>query len=222
MSTIKIAIADEQSFFRLGLTLLLHGVDEFELLAEAHSGRDLLKQLHRLTELPEIVLIDIEMSGMNVAELNRVMRQEFPSIKIVLVAPPGQERLIGKMIEAGACGHLVKNSASEELVACVKAVHKTGFYFSPGTLQAMRTTLVRKRRSIKNEPNVSVSLPSREQEILYLVCRGLTISEIADKLFLSIRAVETLRANLLDKTGCRNAAGLVLFAVRYGYPVDFL
>jgi DNA-binding NarL/FixJ family response regulator len=216
MSTIKIAIADEQSFFRPGLALLLHGITEIELLVQAHNGRELLSQLHLLQELPQLILIDLDMPGTNGMEMNRMLHLQYPSIKVVLVSLPGQERFISKLIEAGACGHLSKNCNTAELVTCIKAVDRAGFYFSDETLNAMRNALQRKKQSVKNEIPVPVNLSVREQEILYLICKGLASAEIADKLFLSVRTIETHRNSLVARTGSRNTAGLVLFAVRYG------
>jgi DNA-binding NarL/FixJ family response regulator len=222
LSKINIAIADDQSLFRQGLAALLREVKEFELVAEADNGGDFLDQLKTARRLPHIALIDLNMPGMNGVELNNILHQEYPAIKVVVVTAYGQERFISKMIEAGASGYLVKNCDTEELITCIKTIQKTGFYFNTDVLNSLRYALQHKTKIIRNVSSIPIELTPREQEILYLICKEFTNPEIADKLFLSVRTVEGHRNNLLAKTGCRNTAGLVIFAVRHGiYELDF-
>ena len=127
-----------------------------------------------------------------------------------------QERFIGKMIEAGASGYLTKNCEIEELVTAVNTVYKTGFYFNNVTLRAMRKALQYRSGDIRNLNNISVELTGREKEVLELLCKEFTNTEIAEKLLISSRTVEGHRNNLLLKSGSRNTAGLVIFAIKNG------
>jgi len=120
------------------------------------------------------------------------------------------------MIEAGACGYLTKNCEINELINAVNSTYKNGFYFNPTILHAMRKASQYKLSDIKNISNISIELTSREKEILVLLCKEFTTHEIGEKLFISPRTVEGHRNNLLTKTGCRNTAGLVIFAIKYG------
>lgn len=222
MNKISIAIADDQLLFRQGLAALLREVEEFDLVLEANNGHDLLQQLKNISQLPQVAIIDLNMPGMNGVELNRILHHEYPSIKVVIVTMYGQERFISKMIEAGASGYLVKNCDTEELISCIRTVSKTEFYFNAAVLKAMRNALQHKTKTIRNLSNIPIELTTREQEILDLICKEFTNPEIAEKLFLSARTVEGHRNNLLAKTGCRNTAGLVIFAVRHGiYELGF-
>ena len=118
------------------------------------------------------------------------------------------------MIEAGACGYLTKNCEIDELVTAINTTHNNGFYFNQDTLAAMRKTSQYKSGEIRNISNIAIELTAREKEILVLLCRELSNIEIGERLFISPRTVEGHRNNLLQKTGCRNTAGLVIFAIK--------
>ena len=119
------------------------------------------------------------------------------------------------MIEAGACGYLTKNCEIEELMVAINSTYKNGFYFNQDTLLAMRKTSEYKLAEIKNINNIAVELTARESEILILLCSELSNIQIGERLFISSRTVEGHRNKLLVKTGSRNTAGLVVFAIKH-------
>jgi DNA-binding NarL/FixJ family response regulator len=119
------------------------------------------------------------------------------------------------MIDEGASGYLVKNCDKAELVTAVNTVFSTGFYINNSVLQAIQHASQTRQQAPKNLIGIPVELTAREKEILLLICKELSTPEIAEQLFLSSRTVEGHRNNLLLKTGCKNTAGLVLFAVKY-------
>jgi DNA-binding NarL/FixJ family response regulator len=215
MDKIRISLVDDQQLFRHGLAGLIQSVPEFELVAEAENGRVMLETLKELPELPHIALVDMHMPEMNGVELNEVLQKEYPSIKVLILSVYDQERFISKMIEAGACGYLTKNCEISELVTAIQSTYKTGFYFNNATLQAMRKAAQFKDSDIRNISNIPIELTSRESEILQLLCQENTNAEIGEKLYISVRTVEGHRNNLLAKTGCRNTAGLVIFAIKH-------
>lgn len=214
MSDILISLADDQHLFRSGLASLIRSVPGFTLLNEACNGKVFLELLQSATVLPDIALIDMHMPEMNGVELNEILQKEYPSIKVLILSVYDQERFIAKMIEAGACGYLSKNCEIDELTTAITAAHKNGFYFNQTTLQAMRRAAQFKSADIKNLSNIAIELTTREKEILNLLCKELTNAEIAEQLYISPRTVEGHRNNLLAKTGCRNTAGLVIFAIK--------
>jgi DNA-binding NarL/FixJ family response regulator len=214
MEKTSIAIVDDQLLFRQGLASLIDDVEDFELMLEAETGSQLLQSLRQMPVLPEVLLMDMKLPDMNGVQLNQVMQKEFSSVKVIVVSMYGQDRFIYRMIEAGACGYLVKNCDKEELVTAIHTARKSGFYFNQQTLRAMRNAEQYKNRTFRNINNIPVELTKREEEILLHICREYNSTEIAQKLFLSVRTVEGHRNNLLLKTGCRNTAGLLLFAVR--------
>lgn len=210
----KIAIVDDQLLFRQGLASLVRNADHFDLVLEAETGRELLEKLRHCLLLPEVLLMDMKLPDMNGVQLNDFIQKDFPSVKVIVLSMYGQERFIYRMIEAGASGYLIKNCDKDELITAIDTVCKTGFYFNQPTLAAMRNASQYKNQVIKNINNIPVELTKREEEILRLICSEHSSTEIAQKLFISVRTVEGHRNNLLLKTGCRNTAGLLLFAVR--------
>jgi DNA-binding NarL/FixJ family response regulator len=214
MSDILISLVDDQQLFRSGLAGLIRSVAGFTLLSEAENGKIFIEQLEATDTLPDIALVDMEMPEMNGVELNAVLQKKYPSIKVLVLSTYNQERFIGKMIEAGACGYLTKNCEINELVTAINATHNNGFYFNQDTLAAMRKTGQYKSADIKNISNIAIELTAREKEILVLLCKELSNIEIGERLFISPRTVEGHRNNLLQKTGCHNTAGLVIFAIK--------
>jgi len=214
MNDISIALVEDQELFRNGLAALIRSVPGFVLQHEAANGKIFLEQLQTVTSLPDIALVDMHMPEMNGVELNKVLQEKYPSVKVIVLSVYDQERFIGKMIEAGACGYLTKNCEITELVTAIKTTYTAGFYFNQVTLQAMRKASQYKAGEIKSLSNIAITVTEREKEILILLCQEFTNAEIGEKLFISTRTVEGHRTNLLLKTGCRNTAGLVIFAIK--------
>jgi len=216
MEKIRVALADDQQLFRQGLAQLIKANTDFDLVIEAENGKVFLDELKQLDTLPDIALIDMHMPEMNGVELNEMLQKHYPSIRAIILSVYDQERFIGKMIQAGASGYLTKNCETEELITAIQTTYKSGFYFNNTTLKAMRNASALSNNSLINFNNIPIDLTSREKEVLQYICRELTNAEIATKLFISPRTVEGHRNSLLIKAGCRNTAGLVVFAIKNG------
>jgi DNA-binding NarL/FixJ family response regulator len=215
METIRLALIDDQKLFRQSLASLINNIPEFQLVLEAENGMDFLQQLAQAPELPHIALMDMEMPEMDGIELRSALQSGYPDIKIIVLSVHASERLIARMIEAGSSGYLVKNCDKKELVMAIHSVFKSGFYINSQVLKALQSASALKTKPVKNVDNIPIELSARENEILQLLCKEYSNAEIAEKLFISVRTAEGHRMNLLAKTGCRNTAGLVLFAVKY-------
>ncbi len=211
---IKIALADDQILFREGISSIIKNEKDFSLIIEADNGLDFLSKLRSTNELPEVLLMDMEMPGMDGMQLNEEIRKKYPSIKVIVLSVHAKERLISRMIQAGASGYLLKNCNREELITAVRNVFENGFYITPNVIQALRSPLAN-AKGITNTQSIPVDISQREIEVLKLICEEFSNAEIADKLFISVRTVDGHRNNLLAKTGCHNTAGLVLFAVKH-------
>ncbi|MCB2379464.1 response regulator transcription factor [Hymenobacter sp. BT635] len=209
---IRLAVVDDQNLFRESLIALIGYEPDFEHVAEASDGAAFLDVCARLPALPDIVLMDMNMPGLNGVELNEALQRQYPTVKVIVLSVHTQERLMAKMITAGAVGYLAKNCNKDELVQAIRSVHRTGFYMSPQVLKAIQQTHT--YRPASSLLPGGADLTNREKEVLQLICQEYSNAEIAEKLFLSVRTVEGHRNNLLLKTGCRNTAGLVLFAVK--------
>ncbi|WP_298732852.1 response regulator transcription factor [uncultured Chitinophaga sp.] len=215
---IRIAIADDHTLFRQSLALLLQQAPGMELVAEAADGPSLLQALAAMPSLPDIALIDIDMPGMNGVELNEHLQASYPQVKVVVLSIYTQERIISRMINAGASAYLFKNCEKEEFIQAIETTYKSGFYVNKQVFEALQR-VKKPSTELKNINAIAIELTNRETEVLRLICQEYNNSEIAEKLALSVRTVEGHRNNLLLKTGCRNTAGLVLFAIRYGFFV---
>lgn len=213
MDEIRLALADDQVLFRQGIAAIINGETGLALVMEADNGQDFLDNLKKLELLPDILLMDMEMPGMDGMELNEKLQQQYPSIKVIVLSVHDSERLTARMIQAGACGYLFKNCNKEELISAIRNVFNNGFYITPVVLKAIQSPV--SKGSITNFQSIPIDLSQREREVLILICEEYSNAEIAEKLFISVRTVDGHRNNLLAKTGCHNTAGLVLFAVKH-------
>lgn len=210
--TIHVAIAEDQRLFRECLVSLLNGFERIKVNVEVANGKELLAHLYVVAPTPQVVLLDLTMPEMNGLETTRQLKKLFPDIKIIILSVHSEERHIVHMVSEGVNGYLVKNAELSEVIQAVKAVHEKGFYFNEAMLRAIHTGMANKHEKSYN-PNSP--LTAREKEILELICQEHTTQEIAEKLFLSVRTVDGHRNNLLEKTGARNTAGLVIYALRH-------
>ncbi len=210
---INIAIADDQKLFRKGMAALVNSFDDMTVVFEAENGRELLELCGEHEQKPTIILLDLSMPEMNGLEALKVLKEDFPEIKVIILSSHEVENFILATIQAGANGYLAKNAEPEEVEMAIREVVKNDFYFTMPMLAIMRKGLVKKAPivSLDNEDN----LTAREKEVLKLICKQFNSHEIAEKLFLSNRTVEGHRNNLLIKTGSRNTAGLVLYALKH-------
>jgi DNA-binding NarL/FixJ family response regulator len=222
MQNINIGLVDDQQLFRQGLAGLIQSEPGFSLVLEAENGKDCLLKLIEMQAPPDIILADMEMPDMDGVELNELLQKKYPSIKLIVLSVHSGERLIARMIDEGACGYLVKSCDKAELVTAIQTVFSTGFYINNYVLKAIQNASHTRHHPPKNLIGTPIELSDREKEILLLICKEYSTPEIAAQLFLSTRTVEGHRNNLLLKTGRRNTAGLVLFAVKYHiYEVVF-
>ena len=216
MSAIKIAIVDDQNLFRQSLGMLIDSVEQFKLISESENGNSFLAKLDvKGTELPHIAIIDMDMPGMNGIELNTILHQQYSGIKVIVLSVHIQPLLITQMINAGAAAYLAKNCDKDELITAIETVYKTGFYFNSGVLLALKNSASYRAQTQTNISSVPVRLTAREKQVLELICKEYNNAEIGEQLFLSPRTIEGHRNNLINKAGCRNTAGLVLFAIKH-------
>jgi|SRR6056297_1050276 len=208
MGKIRVVIVDDHTLFRDGLKLILSNSDEVEVVGEAADGEEFLKQLDNFENT--IVLMDIEMSVMNGIEATRLAVERNPGSKIIALTMFEEYEYYYQMIEAGAKGFLLKNSEIDDVLQAVKEVAKGESYFSKELL----LSIVQNMRELTTSQSKTDNLSEREIEVLHLICKGYSNQEIADKLFLSKRTVDKHRANILEKTGSKNTASMVMYAIK--------
>jgi len=210
---IKLIIADDQVLFLKGLRLLINTFDTVSLVAEAKNGQELLEAIP--IHSPDVVLIDLKMPVMDGIVATKRIREEYPDLKIILLSMHNDESIISHVMRLGANGYLVKNEDPEVLRAAIETVMEKGFYFNDYVSKALLKGpqhSSKKANSLADLQKLDIS--KREIEILQLICQQYTSTEIGQKLFISTRTVEGHRKRLLDKTGVRNIAGLIIYAMK--------
>ncbi len=208
---IRIAIADDHEIFRNGFKLLLENQPEMHLIGDVENGIELLKLCK--TEFLDIVFVDIQMPKMNGIEFCKQLRLSKLKTKIIALSMFNDDDLIVAMLGAGACGYLLKNTNRYELLKAAVAVHEGRSYYC-NSIEKKLTNLISNNRYHPHRKSSVINLSEREIEVLILICKQLSNKEIAIKLRISIRTVETYRERLNNKTYAKNSAGLVVYAVK--------
>ena len=208
----RIILVDDHSLFRNGLRGLLERNEGFRVVGEASSGEEFLSLLEQESFAADIVFMDFSMPGLDGAQTTERALARRPDLRIITLSMFGEESYYSRMVEAGARGFLLKDSDIGDVLEAIAAVMGGGSYFSPRLL----SSLTGRMHAREHDELADDQLSSREREILVAVCRGLSNQEIADELFSSKRTVDKHRANILEKTGCKNTASLVVYAIRNG------
>ena len=201
---IKIALVDDHTLFRNGLRGLIDGHYGCRVVAEASDGAEFLECAEAMSA--DVVFMDIAMPTLSGDKATSLALERNPQLKIICLSMFGDEKYYSRMVEAGAKGFLLKDSSIEEVFAAIEAVSNNEEYICKEVMQALSEAMRR-----KEDTEV---LSEREMDVLIGICKGLSTQEIADKLFLSKRTVDTHRANILEKTGSKNTASLVVYAIK--------
>lgn len=210
MGKIKLFIVDDHKMIREGLKSFLAEQVDFEIVAEAENGIDCLNQLEAIK--PDVVLTDLNMPEMDGLELTKNIKEKYPDIKVIALTMMGESQHIKQMLSDGAMGYLLKDCSEEELIKAIKNVYNDGTYYSPEVTNIILNN-IRKIKPVASKVVAEMPLTEREKEVLYLILKEKSNKEIADDLFVSVRTVDAHKRNLLDKTGSKNVAGLVLYAI---------
>lgn len=204
----KLIIVDDHTLFRNGLKILLNSLKDYRVVGEAANGEEFLEILEQ-TEA-DLVLLDIDMPVMDGITAARRALKKYPQLKIITLSMYGEEDYYYKMVDSGVKGFLLKNSDLNEVKTALEVIYDGGNYFSTELLQNLVNSL--RTSTTPKEPHTELS--EREVEILILICQGLSNQEIADQLFISKRTVDKHRANILEKSECKNTAQLVMYAIK--------
>jgi len=214
---IKIVLVDDHYLVRNGIKMLLDVHPGIEVIAELDNGQDVLSFLAKKGDC-DIVISDINMPEMDGLELAERIQQEFPYIKVVFLSMLNERKFLLQAFNSGAKGYLIKNINYEELLFAVNHIYNGGKYLCDELSQQIIEYLNAKPHFGEKASKLAmdIEISDRELEVLNLIGEGFTNNEIADKLFLSKRTVEGHRQNLIDKTGAKNSASLIKYAVLNG------
>jgi DNA-binding NarL/FixJ family response regulator len=213
MSRLRILLADDHTVVRQGLRKVLEDRPEWEVVAEAGDGREAVRQAEALK--PDIAILDVAMPLLNGIETTRQITRRVPTTRVLVLSMHADEAYVTQMLQAGATGYLLKDSADVDLIQAVSEVAKGKSFFSPAIARVMLDDYVRQLAD-KGVTDRYQSLSEREREIFQLIAEGKTNKEIAALLSISPSTVETHRAHIMEKLDLHSAAEIVLYAVRRG------
>lgn len=208
MNKISVYIADDHTFVRKGMIRLLNTFQRIGELKEASDGRELIDLVR--TSVPDVVILDLEMPGMNGFDTSKYLLEHHPGIKILVLTMHTEEVFILNLMELGVHGFLNKNAEPEEVEQALYSIFDKDFYRNEIVNQALR-------KGIKRTPQTTTSkLSPRELEVLLLICQELTPTEISSRLKISEKTFFNHRTNILSKTGVRGNVGLVKYSYQNG------
>lgn len=211
---VKVALADDHILLRNGLAGLINGFDGYTVLFEANNGQDLVNTLDT-SNLPDLVLLDINMPVKDGFETALWLKQNHPDIKVLALSMYDNEPSIIKMLRNGAKGYLLKDTAPKEFKAALDAVMSKGFYYSE-MVTGKLIHAVNNMDEPQQQKNSFSKLNEKETEFLKFACTEMTYKEIADKMFLSPRTIDGYRDALFEKLNVKTRVGLVMYAIKTG------
>lgn len=211
MKPIRVLLADDHTLFRVGIRTLLQQLPGVEVVAEAGEGRDALHLIE--THQPEVVFLDIAMPGLNGLEVAAQVAKSWPQVHIVMLSMHATEEYVLQALRVGAAGYVLKTASPAELEFALHAVTRGETYLSPAVSKHLVTEYVKR---VGEEPWSPERLTPRQREILQLIAERHSTKEIAQRLRLSVKTVETHRSQLMERLDIHDVAGLVRYAIRSG------
>jgi len=200
---IRVALVDDHALVRDGIKALLAVMAPLEMVGEAENGADAIEMVGRCR--PDLLLVDISLKDMNGLELTRVLRSQYPSLKVLMLSMYDNNEYVSESVRAGASGYVLKNSPSREIIAAIEAIASGGTFYSAEIAQRLIAD-----KSTDNE------LTPRESQVLYKMAQGLNNKEMARELDISVRTVETHRLSIRRKLNIDKPAALVKYAIDHG------
>ena len=211
MTPVRVLLADDHALVRAGIRALLQNLGGVTVVAETGNGAEVLEfaRAHR----PDVVLLDISMPGLGGLEVSAQLRDALPEVRVVMLSMHANEEYVLQALRAGAAGYMLKDSATAELELALKAVMQGETYLSPPISKQVVEGYVQR---VGAEQTASDNLTPRQRQVLQLIAEGHSTKEIAHRLNLSVKTVETHRAQLMERLQIREIAGLVKYAIRHG------
>lgn len=210
--SIRIVLADDHTIFLSGLHTLLEKEPDLEVVAKVKDGREAIRVVHE--KRPDLVVMDVSMPGMNGIEATRQITATLPRVKVLCLSMHSEEQFVTAVLEGGASGYLLKECALDELLTAIRTVMANQIFLSP----TITTTVVQNYRAQRGatQPSPVSPLTDREREVLQLIAEGHSTKDIAARLHLSVKTIDTHRHRIMDKLRIHSVAGLTKYAIRRG------
>lgn len=212
MTPIRVLVVDDQQMIREGIALILKSQPDIEVVGEASDGREALERVEETR--PDVVLMDISMPHLNGIDATVLVKRRFPQVKVLVLTVHDAEGYILQLLRAGASGYIVKKAAGDELVEAIRSVCRGDYYLHPTvTRQVIQEYMRHMQEGTRYPEDV---LTERERQIVQLAAEGYKNREIAEQLGISLKTVETHRANIMQKLNISDRVELVRYAIRAG------
>jgi two-component system response regulator NreC len=211
---IRILLADDHTVLRSGLRALLSAQADLEVAGEAADGGEALRLAQTLK--PDVVVMDIGMPGVSGIDATARIRRELPSTKVLILSMHDDQGYLRQALRAGASGYVLKKAADTELLAAIRAAARGEVFLDPSLAKGFVEDIVLPKAQ---EPDIPM-LSDREREVLHLLARGHTNQQVADRLCIGVKSVETYKARLMEKLGLKGRAELVRYALTHGLLKD--
>lgn len=211
MVKVNVFIVDDHEMFREGVKAMLNSSDSFNVIGEASDGE---QSVANITDETDIVLMDISMPKMDGIEATQKLLKKNENLKIIALSMFGDEEYYYKMIHSGVKGFILKESGSNELMQALSQVKSGNNFFSQELLRNIIISLGDKKNALKENSKNQISFTKRELDVLHEICGGYSNKEIADRLHLGLRTIESYKSKIIKKTGVRNTIGLVMYAIK--------
>ena len=208
---IKLAIVDDEELVVKLLEQFLSAIENYKVVLTAFDGSEFIEKIKTAEEVPDIALIDLRMKNMNGIETVAELKKDFPEVKVITISSHYKTSFMGYMMKAGVNAFIPKGVAPQYVVEVIESVNSKGYYFTEEQIDIMRSQI---SSSAPGPILEEKTLTQREIEVLELICHQYSAPEIAQKLDISKRTVESHRENLILKTGVKNLAGLVIYAIQ--------
>jgi DNA-binding NarL/FixJ family response regulator len=209
--TITVLLVEDHTLVRAGIRELLRNLDGIEVVAEASNGREALDLVEKY--IPNVVLMDIAMRGMNGLEVAERVIKQYPRVHVVVLSQYTDEEYVRQSLHIGANGYIPKDAATSELEIAIRAAAQGETYLNPSISKHLIENYLRRPESTTGQLK---QLTPRQREVLQLIAEGNTMNRIAKELNISVKTVETHRAQLMERLDIHDVAGLVRYAVRIG------
>ncbi len=214
MSKTKVLLVDDHTIVRQGIKALLDTQEGIEVVGEAEDGREAIEKVKQMA--PNVIVIDITMPNLNGIEATRQIKKINPEIKVLVLTVHDNEEYIHRILQAGASGYLLKESAVSDLVSAINAVEKDDIFLSPSISKVVVKDYIRHVETESGDFDSLNILTNREREVLQLIAEGHTNKEIARILKLSIKTIDVHRSHIMDKLNIHDITGLVKYSIRKG------
>jgi two-component system, NarL family, response regulator LiaR len=218
MNTIRVMLADDHDILRQGLRALLETEENIRVIGDANSGEGLLQEIERGAR-PDVVLMDVFMRGISGIEATKMLKQRLPNVQVIGLTALEEDDTILNMLQAGACSYLVKSMAANDLVRAIRAAYNQEPWV-PANIQRRLHYLVGRQTPFHNSYRTGEAMPSltrREKDVVRTLLEGYSNKEIARRLFISERTVQTHLSNIFTKMGVTSRTEAVLVAMRDGW-----